>query len=241
MWRLEVYMKRREAVEYIRARGEMGPKSREEAAEIYAAIYGRPPDHYEEDVWTAACLGVGHVDRAKLAAVIRRCTDTDRALRLAREYGRPVTVASDESGIEIEYDRSAVDGEDAAERYVANGDWGGADETRWHHVVTWCRWYVDDVEVDDESTEEQHRIEVDAVAPDCRESDDGEDEDDDGEEDDDGHCYVAVRGPYGSGGGVRYSGRCVRCGVIRHVVTWATDPCDGTQGHRSVRYEEIEQ
>jgi hypothetical protein len=233
-------MTRREAVEYIRSCGECdGPDSPEEAAEIFRAIYGRAPDHYEEDVWTAACLGVGAVKLDKLAAVIRRCTDTDRALRLAREYGRPVTVASDESGIEKEYDDG--DDEDAAERYVSDGDWGEPTETRWHHVRTWRRWYVNGVEVDDESTEDHHRIEVDAVAPDCRESDDGEDEDDDGEEDDDGHCYVVVRGPYGSGGGVRYSGRCVRCGVIRHVVTWATDPCDGTQGHTMVRYEEIEQ
>jgi hypothetical protein len=46
-----------------------------------------------------------------------------------------------------------------------------------------------------------------------------------------------VDGPvYGSGGGVCYRQTCRHCGQVRRVDTWATDPCDGSQGHTSVEY-----
>lgn len=45
---------------------------------------------------------------------------------------------------------------------------------------------------------------------------------------------------YGSGGGVRYADTCKRCGIERHTDTWATDPCDGSQGHVSTAYYEAD-
>lgn len=42
---------------------------------------------------------------------------------------------------------------------------------------------------------------------------------------------------YGHGGGIQRADRCKRCGVERHVDTWATDPVNGSQGHTSLHYE----
>lgn len=43
-------------------------------------------------------------------------------------------------------------------------------------------------------------------------------------------------GVVGSGGGVAFTKVCMRCGCGMHVDTWATDPTNGTGGHRTVRY-----
>jgi len=43
-------------------------------------------------------------------------------------------------------------------------------------------------------------------------------------------------GVWGSGGGVRIKEVCKHCGAYKLVDTWATNPTDGTQGHRSVEY-----
>jgi len=43
-------------------------------------------------------------------------------------------------------------------------------------------------------------------------------------------------GVWGSGGGVRSLEVCQHCGAFRITDTWATNPCDGTQGHTSVEY-----
>ena len=46
--------------------------------------------------------------------------------------------------------------------------------------------------------------------------------------------------PRGNGGGVVYEDTCRRCGIQRHTDTWATDPCDGSQGHTSTSYYEAD-
>ena len=46
--------------------------------------------------------------------------------------------------------------------------------------------------------------------------------------------------PRGNGGGVRYEDECRRCGIQRHTDTWATNPCDGSQGHTSTAYYEAD-
>lgn len=73
------------------------------------------------------------------------------------------------------------------------------------------------------SAGERHfmRVEIEAEEPECA--------------DEDGHDYKTGR-VYGSGGGVCWSEKCRHCGLEKRVDTWATDPCDGSQGHRSVEY-----
>lgn len=43
-------------------------------------------------------------------------------------------------------------------------------------------------------------------------------------------------GVYGSGGGVKYTVVCMKCGCGKHVNTWDYDPNDGEQGLTSVQY-----
>lgn len=43
-------------------------------------------------------------------------------------------------------------------------------------------------------------------------------------------------GVWGNGGGVIIKEVCSACGKYRVTDTWATNPCDGTQGHTSVEY-----
>lgn len=46
-----------------------------------------------------------------------------------------------------------------------------------------------------------------------------------------------IDGPIrGHGGGVIHHDECQRCGIQRVIDTWATDPCDGSQGHESIAY-----
>lgn len=67
---------------------------------------------------------------------------------------------------------------------------------------------------------ESHKVLVDPEEPDC---------------DDVEHAWQD--GPVrGKGGGITYTDTCAHCGLRRHVDTWGSDPFDGTQGHRIVRY-----
>lgn len=43
-------------------------------------------------------------------------------------------------------------------------------------------------------------------------------------------------GVWGHGGGAMVKEVCSECGVYKLTDTWATNPCDGTQGHTSVEY-----
>jgi len=53
-------MTERDAIEYVQSCGEdEGPETQEEAAEIFAALYGRAPDSDEgADVWSMCCAAV---------------------------------------------------------------------------------------------------------------------------------------------------------------------------------------
>lgn len=113
---------------------------------------------------------------------------------------------------EIEADSSR----EAAEEYVAGGDW--ADEGRTFFVQV----YVSQVD-DEDGDYTSHKVQVDPAEPPC----------------DDGDEHDWKDGPVrGSGGGVAYTDTCRRCGLRRHTDTWASDPSDGTQGHRTIRYSD---
>jgi hypothetical protein len=43
-------------------------------------------------------------------------------------------------------------------------------------------------------------------------------------------------GVFGHEGGVRIKEVCKHCGTRRLTDTWATNPCNGTQGHETVEY-----
>ena len=52
-------MTRAEALDFVRNCSEdEGPDSPEEAAEIFAAIYGRQPDDEDGEVWSHCCAAV---------------------------------------------------------------------------------------------------------------------------------------------------------------------------------------
>ena len=48
-------------------------------------------------------------------------------------------------------------------------------------------------------------------------------------------------GVLGHGGGVRIKEVCKHCGASRLTDTWATNPCNGTQGHETVEYSEADE
>lgn len=105
---------------------------------------------------------------------------------------------------------------EAAEEYVEGGDWGESDRTFFVTV------YVATVGGSDSCP---IKVTVQPDDPPCP----GED----------GHDWKD--GPVrGSGGGVKYRDTCRRCELKRVTDTWGTDPSDGTQGHRTVRYERPE-
>lgn len=127
-------------------------------------------------------------------------------------------------------DRVAIEAEtaeDAAQEYVDGGEWGEEDHTRW---VT--------VSVEDEAgTVETHRIALEPTEPDCAEG-----------ESHDWQSPLSVvggiaenPGVWGHGGGVILREVCAHCGIYRSTDTWATDSADGTQGLRSVRYEDADE
>ena len=113
-------------------------------------------------------------------------------------------------------DTIEVDVVDLAAAEVAAVDWV-ADYAEPSHRTTW---EVIVIGSPDEGSTEL-RVTVEPEEPDCSE--------------DDGHDWRdgAV---YGSGGGVAWTATCNCCGLRRRTDTWATDPCDGSQGHTSVEY-----
>lgn len=120
--------------------------------------------------------------------------------------------------IEIEAD----DAREAAQEYVDGGDWGSDEKTFW--VTVHC--------TDEDGDTERVKIEVEPTEPAC--------------EGDAEHNWQAPYevlgglkenpGVWGSGGGVKYTMLCKRCGCGKHVDTWAQDSNDGEQGLTSVEY-----
>ena len=114
-----------------------------------------------------------------------------------------------EYGSDVEY--VAATAQQAAELF-ADDQVGDIDRTVFVNVLI--------APADDLDAAEWHKVQVDPAEPDCEDVD---------------HAWQD--GPVrGSGGGVAYTDTCADCGCRRHVDTWGTDPFDGTQGYRIVRY-----
>lgn len=148
---------------------------------------------------------------------------------------RPGYYADD--GNAILYYPDAETGDEAAETYVEDGDWGEPESTEWIHVRAWRAGYriedgaLEEIEIDDET----YSIEIDTPEPDC---------DDDSDEHDWCSPFSVVGGikenpgVWGHGGGVKITEVCRHCGTYRDTDTWATNRSDGTQGHTTIAYRE---
>lgn len=171
---------------------------------------------------------------------------------------------ADDGNAEVEYDW-AQSGREAAKEYVASGDNGDSGWVKVYTWRAGLRRvecaYCDapatahDIEgdpacaehaeapadgaelkplvVEAETDREIHKVAVEAPVPAC--AGDG------------GHDWQSPHeivggirenpGVWGSGGGVKMTRVCMRCGCGKHTDTWAQDPVDGEQGLTSVRYE----
>jgi hypothetical protein len=115
--------------------------------------------------------------------------------------------SEDGSPVEV----TAATAREAAELYAAD-EYSADDRTVFANV--WVE------PVADCAAGSWHKVQIDPEEPDC---------------DDVDHAWQD--GPVrSSGGGIAYAATCAHCGLRRHVNTWGTDPADGSQGHRTVRY-----
>lgn len=115
----------------------------------------------------------------------------------------------DESGYRVDIDADTA--EDAAAEYVDGGDWPDEGRTIFHTI------YVEHAgEVVDHVT-----VTTDPPEPACSAE---------------AHSWREVVLQC-HGGGVRIIERCSHCQLDRATDTWATNPCDGSQGHTSITYE----
>lgn len=137
---------------------------------------------------------------------------------------------ADDGNAEVHFP-DASSGREAAEEYVAEGDWGERTKTSWVRVYAWRGERGTDLA---EETRETHTIEIEPDEPECSH--------------DDGHDWQSPveivggiesnPGVRGHGGGVVVDECCVRCGCRRTTDTWAQDRDTGEQGLTSVEYEE---
>ena len=142
---------------------------------------------------------------------------------------RPRNWHADDGNAEVGY--NCESGEEAAKKYVDDGNWGDRSETSWIRVHVW-REGVDaqgEIVRVDESTE---TITLEAEEPQCT------------EDEHDWQSPIAIvggieenPGVYGHGGGVTITEVCMHCGCKRVRDTWAQDPQTGEQGLESVEYE----
>jgi hypothetical protein len=146
----------------------------------------------------------------------------------------PGWYAADESGCDVHF-VDASDAAEAASAYVDGGDWPEVESTVWHSITCWRAGLVfdgEDVEVDRYCVTRE-TIAAHPDEPACTA--------DDGHEWKSPHSVVGGLkenpGCWGHGGGVKTAEVCLSCGTLRHTDTWATNPCDGTQGHTSIEYE----
>lgn len=158
---------------------------------------------------------------------------TDMGLDLGDCDGYPAVLLPgwtvDDGNAAVPYGPDEVgSAEEAAERYVADGDWGERDRTLWIRVSTWRQaiYLDDDGDVrEGPGDEESHRVTLDPDEPTC-DGDSGE------------HEWCDEEGRQAHGGGVRYSERCRYCGIVRATDTWAHDRQTGEQGLHEIRYGE---
>lgn len=142
---------------------------------------------------------------------------------------------ADDGNAEVEIE--AASGREAAETYVADGDWGDDDsETSWVRVRAWQVGLG--MEGSDlyeyEIGSALHTVAIDPPEPACV---DGDDHDWQSPHEIVGGC-AENPGVHGNGGGVVIVECCMRCGCQRTTDTWAQDRSTGEQGLDSVSYDE---
>ena len=135
---------------------------------------------------------------------------------------------ADDGNAEIVEDHD--DGEEAAQSYVDDGDWG--DGTTWIDVSVWQSGINAGGEIV-RVNEGSHTIEVNQEEPECT--------------CEDGHDWQSPieivggikenPGVWGHGGGVIINEVCIHCGCGKTTDTWAQNPNNGVQGLTSVSYE----
>ena len=153
--------------------------------------------------------------------------------------GAPVFILpgyrADDGNAEVDYP-DAETGREAAEEYVAGGDWGDVSETTWIRVSAWQVCVSVDAagnRIEGRYGDQSYTIAEEPEEPECAA----------GHE----HEWTSPHeivggieenpGVQGHGGGVICEEVCLRCGCTRITDTWAQCPETGEQGLTSVRYD----
>lgn len=157
--------------------------------------------------------------------------ETEAGNALIRQYGERVLMA-DDGNCEVETTADTL--REAAEQYVADGDWGDDGQPGWVTVYVWERWTLGELELDGEERE-SHDIEVKAKIPACY-----------GEHEHEWCSPLAVvggipqnPGVWGNGGGVIKHEICRHCGARKTTDTWAQNPANGKCGLTQVSYARL--
>lgn len=102
----------------------------------------------------------------------------------------------------------------------------------------WVRGQLIAIEDGEEEIVDRLRVAVEPIEPSCdwRGHGEGAEIEGAGEDSEESHLY-RQESVWGKGGGVIVAEVCLLCGLRRYTDTWAQDMTDGTQGHRSTRYE----
>lgn len=103
----------------------------------------------------------------------------------------------------------------AATRYVKEGDWNEPTRTLHISVRVWRRWDTGTVVA---GSEDRHIVSLDPPEPACSEGE---------------HDWELGQ-VYGSGGGVKWTDTCTRCGLERSMNTWDSEA--GVEGLTTIRY-----
>lgn len=163
----------------------------------------------------------------------------DLGLEVGTIDGEPAIVLpgwrADDGNAEVEYP-AARSGREAAEEYVADGDWNEVTETCWIRVASWrAGLYLEDGEACEgevDGSREHHTIALDPEEPECTHAA--------------GHDWQSPYellggceenpGCWGSGGGIVINKVCAHCGAYLVTDTWAQNPETGEQGLTSIEY-----
>jgi hypothetical protein len=149
--------------------------------------------------------------------------------------GRTVIVlpgwVADDGNAEVEYPHAAT-GREAAEEYVADGDWG--DDGGYVDVSAW-RVGIDGNGESVRVEEHSHIVDIETPEPECA----------DGETHDWQSPFEVLGGikenpgVWGNGGGVMIREVCAHCGRYRVTDTWANRGAE--QGYTDVSYEDADE
>lgn len=133
----------------------------------------------------------------------------------------------------------AESGEEAAQDYVGDGDWGFRVETDWIDVDAWRVGYLlgaDGRAIKVEIDRASHKIALEPEEPECEQP-----------EHDWRSPYSVLGGVrenpgvWGHGGGVVIREVCAHCGRYRITDTWAQHRATGEQGLTSTSYEDADE